>query len=88
MWGNGVALPCVKFVMQGIAKQGAKTMASLFDGSGGFPLASILAGITPLWVSEIEPYCVAITKERFREVKHDTTSAIQRQLQPCVFHDK
>ena len=32
------------------------TLGSLFDGSGGFPLAGILAGVTPLWASEIEPF--------------------------------
>jgi len=40
-------------------------MASLFDGSGGFPLAGLLDGIKTLWVSEIEPYPIAVTKERF-----------------------
>ena len=34
------------------------TLGSLFDGSGGFPLAGILAGITPVWASEIEPFCM------------------------------
>ena len=27
------------------------TLGSLFDGSGGFPLGGMLAGITPLWAS-------------------------------------
>lgn len=31
------------------------TLGSLFDGSGGFPLAGVLCGIEPLWASEIEP---------------------------------
>lgn len=26
------------------------TLGSLFDGSGGFPLGGMLAGITPLWL--------------------------------------
>ena len=30
------------------------TMGSLFDGIGGFPLAAIRSGITPVWASEIE----------------------------------
>ena len=30
------------------------TLGSLFDGSGGFPLGGILAGIVPVWNSEIE----------------------------------
>ena len=29
------------------------TLGSLFDGSGGFPLAGLLAGIVPIWSSEI-----------------------------------
>ena len=32
------------------------TMGSLFDGIGGFPLAAVRNGITPLWASEIEPF--------------------------------
>jgi len=28
------------------------TLGSLFDGSGGFPLAGLLAGIVPVWSSE------------------------------------
>ena len=30
------------------------TMGSLFDGIGGFPLAAVRNGITPVWASEIE----------------------------------
>jgi DNA (cytosine-5)-methyltransferase 1 len=55
-------------VMYGVASQGAKTLGSLFDGSGGFPLAGILNGITPLWSSEVEPYPIAVTKSRFEGV--------------------
>ena len=31
-------------------------LGSLFDGSGGFPLAGALCGIEPVWASEVEPY--------------------------------
>jgi DNA (cytosine-5)-methyltransferase 1 len=65
MWGNGIALPCAQYVLQGIAEQGARTLGSLFDGSGGFPLAGVLNGINPIWASEVEPYCIAVTKSRF-----------------------
>lgn len=65
MWGNGVALPCARVPIHGMAQQGAKTLGSLFDGSGGFPLAAAMDGIETLWTSEIEPYCIAVTKERF-----------------------
>lgn len=68
MWGNGIALPCAEYVIRGTAEQGAKTLGSLFDGSGGFPLAGVMNGIKPLWASEVEPYPIAVTKSRFKEV--------------------
>ena len=46
------------------------TLGSLFDGSGGFPLAGASNGITPLWASEIEPYPIRVTKARFPNMKH------------------
>ena len=45
-------------------------LGSLFDGSGGFPLAGSLCGIEPVWASEVEPYPIAVTKERFPGMKH------------------
>ncbi len=68
MWGNGIALPNAEYVIRGIAEQGAKTLGSLFDGSGGFPLAGVMNGIKPLWASEVEPYPIAVTKSRFEGV--------------------
>lgn len=38
------------------------TLGSLFDGSGGFPLGGILAGIAPVWSSEIEPFPVLVCR--------------------------
>lgn len=46
------------------------SLGSLFDGSGGFPLAGCMCGIEPLWASEIEPYPIAVTKARFPRMKH------------------
>ncbi len=46
------------------------TLGSLFDGSGGFPLAGMLNGIEPVWASEIEPYPIAVTRSRFPNMKH------------------
>ena len=46
------------------------TLGSLFDGSGGFPLAGLLAGITPVWASEVEPFCIRVTTKRLPFVKH------------------
>ncbi len=66
-YGNGMALPCVRVPIHEIAKHGAKTMASLFDGIGGFPLAGLIDGIKTLWTSEIELFPIAVTIERFRE---------------------
>lgn len=45
-------------------------LGSLFDGSGGFPLAGQMCGIEPVWASEIEPYPIAVTKNRFPFMKH------------------
>ena len=46
------------------------TLGSLFDGSGGFPLGGILAGIEPKWNSEIEPFPILVTHKRLPSVKH------------------
>lgn len=46
------------------------TLGSLFDGSGGFPLGGLLAGITPVWASEIEPFPIRVTEKRLPEMKH------------------
>ena len=45
-------------------------LGSLFDGSGGFPLAGALCGIEPIWASEVEPYPIAVTSSRFPNIKH------------------
>lgn len=45
-------------------------LMSLFDGSGGFPLAASLCGIEPVYVAEVEPYPIAVTKNRFPKMKH------------------
>ena len=45
-------------------------LGSLFDGSGGFPLAGSLCGIDPAWASEVEPYPIAVTRSRFPNMKH------------------
>ena len=45
-------------------------LLSLFDGSGGFPLAASMCGITPVMAAEVEPYPIAVTKSRFPKMKH------------------
>ena len=46
----------------------AMTLGSLFDGIGGFMLAARLAGIQPVWSSEIEPFPIRVTEKRFPDV--------------------
>lgn len=46
------------------------TLGSLFDGSGGFPLAGVLSGIRPIWAAEVEPYPIAVTRSRFPQMQH------------------
>lgn len=45
-------------------------IGSLFDGSGGFPLAASLCGGVPAWASEVEPYPIAVTRSRFPTMRH------------------
>ena len=45
-------------------------LGSLFDGSGGFPLGGALFGIEPVWASEIEPFPIRVTTQRFPGMKH------------------
>lgn len=45
-------------------------LMSLFDGSGGFPLAASLCGIEPVYAAEVEPYPIAVTNNRFPKMKH------------------
>ena len=46
------------------------TLGSLFDGSGTFPLGGLMAGIQPVWSSEIEPFPIRVTTKRLPFVKH------------------
>lgn len=48
----------------------AYKLGSLFDGSGGFPLAGSLCGIEPCWAAEVKPYPIAVTRSRFPNMKH------------------
>ena len=45
-------------------------LGSLFDGSGGFPLAGAISGIEPVWAAEVEPYTIAVTRSRFPQMEH------------------
>lgn len=67
--GNSIALPPWKWVLKRLCAQYERdaTMGSLFDGIGGFPLIWIqLNGWNSVkWASEIEPFCIAVTKRHF-----------------------
>ena len=66
--GNSIGLPPWKWVLKRISAQYERdaTMASLFDGIGGFPLIweQLNGPGTCLWASEIEEFCIAVTEKR------------------------
>ena len=59
-------------------------LGSLFSGSGGFELGAILAGIRPVWNSEIEPFPIRVTTRRLPSVKHygDVSAINGAQIEP------
>ena len=67
--GNSIALPPWKWVLKRLSAcyERDATMASLFDGIGGFPLIweQINGKGSCLWASEIEEFPMAVTKLRF-----------------------
>lgn len=60
------------------------SLGSLFDGIGGFPLAGVRQGFTPVWASEIEPFPIEVTKIQFPEMLHvgDITKLKGSELAP------
>ena len=69
--GNSIALPPWKWVLKRLCAcyERDATMASLFDGIGGFPLIweQLNGKGSCLWASEIEEFPMAVTKLRFGE---------------------
>lgn len=66
--GNSIAIPPWLWVLSRLNEYcDEKTMASLFDGIGGFPLIwEFLNGKgSAVWCSEIEEFPIAVTKARF-----------------------
>lgn len=71
--GNSIALPFWKWLCHNIVNRLKKdgqttTMASLFDGIGGFPLCwieSTQEKSDVLWISEIEEFPIAVTRHHF-----------------------
>ena len=51
-------------------EQYSLTLGSLFDGSGTFPLGGLMAGIQPVWSSDIEPFPIRVTTKRMPFIKH------------------
>ena len=76
--GNSIALPfwewMAKRMVDVLKADGVErpTMASLFDGIGGFPLAYSRAGCDPVWASEVEEFAIAVTKRRFPDGELET----------------
>ena len=67
--GNSIALPPWAWVLKRLCAcyERAATMASLFDGIGGFPLLweRLNGPGSCLWASEIEEFPIAVTKHHF-----------------------
>lgn len=67
--GNSIALPPWVWALSRLSEfcKDDKTMASLFDGIGGFPLIweTLNGGGTCVWASEIEEFPIAVTKRHF-----------------------
>lgn len=69
--GNSIAIPPWTWILHrlGVACGADKSMASLFDGIGGFPLIweRLNGAGSCSWSSEIDEFCIAVTKLRFGE---------------------
>ncbi len=72
--GNSIAIPPWAWVLKRLCAcyERPATMASLFDGIGGFPLIweRLNGPGTCLWASEIDEFAMAVTKYRFKENQH------------------
>lgn len=71
--GNSICLPFWEWMAHRMVAvlsaegNSQPTMASLFDGIGGFPLVYSRCGCEPIWASEIEEFGIAVTKRHFPE---------------------
>lgn len=69
--GNSIALPPWAWLLERLSFYCGDdcTMASLFDGIGGFPLIweTLNGEGSCLWASEIEEFPIAVTKHHFKE---------------------
>ena len=69
--GNSIALPQWFWLVQKMRPflKEKPTLGSLFDGIGGFPLIwqKTYGNGTARWASEVDSFCIAVTKRRFGE---------------------
>ena len=83
--GNSIALPPWKWLLKRLCGNYERdaTMASLFDGIGGFLLVweQLNGRGTCLWASEIEEFPIAVTKRRFGTL--EKPGDMGRFLFPC-----
>lgn len=83
--GNSIALPPWKWLLKRLCGNYERdaTMASLFDGIGGFPLVweQLNGRGTCLWASEIKEFPIAVTKRRFGTL--EKPGDMGRFLFPC-----
>lgn len=67
--GNSIAIPFWQHLMLRVSKHCKdKTLASLFDGIGGFPLCWERAGGVTLWSSEIDPFPASVSDAHFLSI--------------------
>ena len=73
--GNSIALPQWFWLVQRMRPylKEKPTLGSLFDGLGGFPLVwqRAYGDGTARWASEVDSFCIAVTKKRFQNVEND-----------------
>ena len=73
--GNSIALPQWFWIAQKMKLylSANATLGSLFDGIGGFPLVweTTYGKGTARWASEIDSFCIAVTKKRFSNVEEN-----------------
>ncbi len=71
--GNSIALPQWFWLVQKMRPylKEKPTLGSLFDGLGGFPLVwqRAYGDGTARWASEVDNFCIAITRKRFPDVE-------------------
>lgn len=69
--GNSICLPFWQWLARRICAQYERdiTMGSLFSGIGGFELVFQRCGAFPIWASEVDEFCIAVTKTHFPEAQ-------------------